>query len=98
MLPEGGRTAAYVHRYVKHRALHHEHQLVLGLLDLVVQAAQHIFGRSTVVVLDKIHATPDEISELAAFETFKKEAPLVAEHFGFDDENVGYGGVYHMHE
>jgi hypothetical protein len=50
-----------------------------------------------VVVLHKIHVTPDEIGELAAVETFKKEAPLVAEHLGFDDENVGNGGGYHIH-
>jgi hypothetical protein len=62
-----------------------------------MQAAQHVFDRSTVVVLHKIHVTLDQLGELAAVETFKKEAALVAEHFGFDDEDVGDGGGYHIH-
>jgi hypothetical protein len=88
---------ADVDRYVKDRACCDPHQFALRLLALVMQAAQHIFGRSTVIVLHKIHVTPDEISELATIETLKKEAPLVAEHFGFDDQDVGNGGGYHIH-
>ena len=35
------RTAAQVHRYVKHLAMRYPHQFALRLLDLVMQATQH---------------------------------------------------------
>jgi hypothetical protein len=47
--------------------------------------------------LHKIHVTPDQLGELAVVEAFKKEAALVAEHFGFDDKDVGNGSGYHIH-
>jgi hypothetical protein len=53
-LAEGGRALADVHRHIEHRAAHHAHQLALGLLHLVVQAAQHALAGAAVVVLHEL--------------------------------------------
>ena len=53
-VPEGGRTAAQIHRHVKDFPHHAAHQLALGLgRQLVMQAAQHALGRARMVVLHK---------------------------------------------
>jgi len=62
-----------------------------------MQPAEHVFGRARVIVLHKIHVTPGVLDELPAVESFKKEAALVAEHFGFDDEDVGDCGGDNFH-
>ena len=88
-LAKGGGAFADVHRHVKHRAAHHAHQLALGLLQLVVQAAQHAAGAAAVVVLHKVHIQTGDLLEVLLVEAFKKEASAVAEHFGLKDEQVG---------
>jgi hypothetical protein len=88
-LAKGGGAFADVHRHVKHRAAHHAHQFALGLLQLVVQAAQHALGAAAVVVLHKVHIQASDMVEVLLVEAFKKEASAVAEHFGFEDEQVG---------
>lgn len=88
-LAKGGRAFADVHRHIKHGATHHAHQFALGLLQLVVQAAQHAFAASAVVVLHKAHIQASDLLEVLLVEAFKKEASAVAEHFGLEDQNVG---------
>ncbi len=88
-LAKGGRTFADVHRHVKHGAAHHAYQLALGLLQLVVQAAQHAFGAAAVIVLDKVHIQASDLVEVLLVEAFKKEASAVAEDFGLEDQDVG---------
>ena len=46
MLPEGQRTFPDVDRNIEHATVHDAHQLALRMLDLVVQPAQHTFGRT----------------------------------------------------
>ena len=54
---------AYVHCNVQYRPLHRAHQLALRVLE--VQAAQHVFGRTTVAVLHEIHVTTGKLGVTA---------------------------------
>ena len=96
-LPEGGGALADIHRHIKYRPAHHAHQLALGLLDLIMQAAQHALGAAAVVVLHKVQVQAGGMVEGFLVEAFEEETTGVAEHFGFDDEYVwnGGGGDFH---
>jgi hypothetical protein len=61
----------------------------LGLLQLVVQAAQNPFGAAAVVVLHKVSVQASGLVEVLLVEAFKKEASAVTEHFGLEDQDVG---------
>ena len=69
--------------------MHHAHQLSLRVPDLIMQSSQHVLSRFRMVVLHKIHITPDQISEQSSIVTFEKESAIIAKHFGFDDQQVG---------
>jgi hypothetical protein len=53
-LAEGGRGLAQVDGHVEDAAAGDPHELALGLLDLVVQAAQHALAGAGVVVLHEV--------------------------------------------
>ena len=80
MLPKGRRAAANVHHDIEYRALHHAYQFALRVLDLVVQAAQHVFGRARMVVLHEIYIAASQFGEFAPVEAFKKETAVIAEY------------------
>lgn len=44
------------------------------------------------VVLHEVDFPPEDFSKAAVVEAFKKEASLVAEHFGFENEDIRYRG------
>ena len=92
VLPEGRRAFSEGDRHLAHRSLHHTHQFALRMPDLIMQAAQHVFSRFRVVVLDKIHIAPGQFGKPAPVEAFKKEAAIVAKYFWFDDQQIGDGG------
>ena len=91
-LAKSGRAFADVHGHVKHGAAHHAHQLALGLLQLVVQAAQHALGAAAVVVLHNVHIQAGDFGKVLRVEAFKKEAPAVAKNLRLKDQDVGDGG------
>ena len=97
VLSEGRRVFAYVHSHIQHRTLHHAHKLGLRVLNLVVQAAQHVFDRTRVIVLHEIHIAPGDLSKLAAIEAFEKKSALIAEHARFDNQQVGNTGLNRFH-
>ena len=97
ILPERRRAFPDVDGNVKNHALHHTYQLALRVLDLIMQAAQHVFGRARVVVLNEIDVAPDNLGKLAAVEALEKEPAFVTEHLGFDHEHVWDGLRYHLH-
>jgi len=96
-LAEGFGAFSEVDRDIEDLALCDAHEFALGLLNLVVQATQDVFGGATVVVLHEIYVAADKVSKLLAVKIFKKEAPLISEHLGFDDEHVGDGGWVGSH-
>ena len=91
VLPESRQTFSYVHSDIEHRALHHAYQFALGMLGLVVQAAQHVFDRA-MVVLNEINIAACQFGEFAPVEAFEEEAAVVAEYFGLDNQQAGDGG------
>ena len=97
MLAESRRTLADIHRDIEHRALHHAHQFALRMLDLIVQSAQHVLRGARVVVLHEIDIAAGQLGKPAPVETFKKESSVIAEYFGFDDQQVGDGGMDQLH-
>ncbi len=44
-----------VRRYIEDLAMHRYYQFSLRLLDMVKQAAQHVFGAGTLIVLRELH-------------------------------------------
>ena len=87
-LAEGRGGLAQIHCHVEHRAAGDPHQLALGLLDLIVQTPQHAFARAGVVVLHEVRAQPGGVVEDLGVVTFHEEATGVAEHLGFEDQQV----------
>ena len=57
----------------RYRSQRHAHQLALGLLNLVVQAAQHALDRAAVVVLYKLYIETGDLGKVALVEAFKKK-------------------------
>ena len=97
-LAEGGRAFADVHGHVKYLACHNAHQFPLGLLDLVVQATQYVFGGARVVVLYEIYFSTDGSFKLSLIEALEEEASVVTEDFGFEQDDIGdgEGGGFHI--
>ena len=49
------------------------------------------------VVLHEIDIESRQLGKPFPVETFKKESPIVAEYLGFDDQQVGDGGMDQSH-
>ena len=66
-------------------------QFALGLLQLILQAAQHALAAAAVVVVvfHKVHIHAGDLVEILLVEAFKKEAPRIAKDLGLEDEQVG---------
>jgi predicted hotdog family 3-hydroxylacyl-ACP dehydratase len=79
-----------IHRHIEHRAGDDPHQLALRLLDLVVQAPQNALTAAALVVLNEgfFHAGGGKKVGLPGLE---EVAAAVAQHLGFDHQNVGNG-------
>ena len=88
-LTKGGRSFADVYHHDKLCAAHHAYQIGLGLLQLLVQAAQHALGAATAVVLHKVHILTGNLFEVLLVEALKKETPRIAKDLGLKDEQVG---------
>ena len=93
VLPEGGRSAADVHRHVQHRAEHATHQLGLGVgRILVMQATHHAVAGHRFVVLDEVHRVAQHRRhlgvEVALREALEEVAPRVGEHPRLQDQEA----------
>ena len=88
---------AQIHCHVIHLSGNHPHQLALGPLDLVMQAPQHPFGRTRVVVLDKFGVDP-QAGEGFPVVTFQKKSTRILEHSGLQDKDLweGRGNLPHQ--
>ena len=62
-----------------------------------MQAAQHALGTAAMVVLHEVEVQAGGLVEGFLVEAFKEKTACVAEHFGFDDEDVGDGGGGYLH-
>ena len=89
---------ADVDRHVKYLALRDAHQLALWLRQLIMQATQDVAGGLGVIVLHKIDIEPGRFMEGAPVETLEEEAPVVAEHFRFDEQHIGNPGRRSLHQ
>src|SRR5450756_1593557 len=98
MPTESRRVLPDIHRDIEHRALHHAHQFSLRLPDLIMQSAQHVLRGARVVVLHEIDIASGQLGKLLPIEAFEKEAAVVAEYLGFDDQQVGYRGMDQSHD
>src|SRR5690606_19597455 len=96
--PETRRAAAQVNRHVEHPPAYDAHQLALGLLQLVVQPAQHTARRARVVVLHEIDIEPGQLTEGARVPALEEKAARVAEHLGLEQQHLGQcsGGRLHQ--
>ena len=96
-LPEGFRAFSEVDRNIEDFALHDADEFALGVLDLVMQAAQHVLCRLRMVVLDELAIQAGGLLEGAGVEAFEEEAAVVPKDFRFEDEHVGNGGGDSLH-
>ena len=97
-LAEGFAAFPKVDRHIEDLSLHHTDQFALGLLDLVMQATQHVFKAAAVVVLHELYGFADGFFKACLVEAFKKEASFVTEDFRFDEHDVGYGEWCCLHQ
>ncbi|MNZ34145.1 hypothetical protein D3C78_515160 [compost metagenome] len=81
--------APEVHGDIEYFAEGDPHQLALGPPHLVVQAAQDAALRARVIVLDESALDAGRVREGAGVVAFVKEAALIAEDLGFEDQHVG---------
>ena len=70
----------------------HPHEFSLGLVDLVVEAAEDVAGRAGVVVLDEGAGAVCHVTEFVFAEGLHEEAAGVGMDRGFEDEDVGDAG------
>ena len=70
----------------------------MRILDLVVQAAQDVFGGFGVVVLHEFTLEAGGLLEGPGVEAFEEEAAVVAEDLGFEDDDFGDGGGCRLHQ
>ena len=96
-LAKSGRAFADVHSDIDHRTANHPHKFALGLLDLVMQTAQHALGTAAVVVLHKLVVGTRGVVEGLLIEAFKEKASGVTEHLGFDEDDFRDGCAYDIH-
>src|SRR6185437_12937483 len=73
--------------HVEHFARGHANELALGMLDLVMQAAQNAAARARMVVLHEIRGDA-RFGKRAAVPAFEKKTARVLEHPGLDDQHV----------
>src|SRR5665647_261845 len=83
--PKGGGRFTYVHRDIEHFTCRHPYQLALWLPDLIMQAAQHSFGRAGVIILHKSWRPTGGFLECALVIAFQKESAAVTKYLGFED-------------
>ena len=96
-LAEMGRGAPNVDDDVEGTTGDNADELTLGLLELVMEAAQHAAGRTAVIVLDEdgVNAGGGIVASAPGFE---EEAAIVAEDLRFDQLEVGMRGVDQPHQ
>ena len=97
-LAEAGRGLAQVDGHVEDAAAGDPHELALGLLDLVVQAAQYALAGAGVVVLHEVRREAGGVLEGLGVEALHEEAAGVAEDFRFEDQQVRDRGRDHFHQ
>ena len=96
-LAEGWRAAPKVHGDVEDLTGDHPHEFSLGLLNLVVQAAEDVARGAGVVVLDEGAGAAGRTTEFVFAERLHEEAAGVRMDHGFEDEDVGDGGGDDVH-
>src|SRR3989338_5327785 len=97
MLPESRRASPDIDSNIQNHPLNHAHQLALRMTDLIVQPSQHVLCRARVIILHEVHLPSNKLGKLAPVETFKKEATIIAKHFGLNDQQVWNGGLNSFH-
>jgi hypothetical protein len=83
------RGATYVYGHVEYFSRHDPDQLALGLLELIVKAAQDIAGRAGVIVLYEISIHAGGVTKHTAVVALQKKPPVVAEYAWLDDQHLG---------
>ena len=96
-LAKSGRAFADVHSNIDHRTAYHPHKFALGLLDLVMQTAQHALGTAAVVVLHKLVVGTRGLVKGLLVEAFEEKTTGISEHFGFDQLDIRDGGRNNVH-
>ena len=96
-LAKGWRAFSNINDDVEDLAGDDTDQLSLRLFDLVMQAPQNVFRGAGMIVLHERRAQPGLLLEEAKVEAFEEEATVVTEHFWFDDQDLGEGGVDDLH-
>jgi hypothetical protein len=86
---ERRRGLSQIDRGIKCTSGHHADELPLGLLDLVVQAAQNPALRARVIVLDEPDVEADSIAKPSGVPALQQEATLVSEYLRLEDQDVG---------
>jgi hypothetical protein len=91
------RALSNVNRDVKHFSCNDANHLALGLLNLVVEAAQDVLAGPGMVILDKSGGNPGDVRETAFVEALVKKAAVIAENFRLNNEYTGEGGSFYIH-
>jgi hypothetical protein len=95
-LAEGGRIATQVDRHVEDFSAQTTNELSLGLLDLIVETAYHVFARKRLVVLNK--GTRDsQVDQDALIVALEKRSPVVFKDSGFKELHISNPGRYCLH-
>jgi len=71
---------ANINRYIKNTATDDADQFPLSLLNLVMQAAQHMLARAGVVILNKLHRLLQLVGKNFLIEALKEKPPIVHKH------------------
>ena len=90
------RAPAQIHHHVQNFSCNDPQQFPLRVLHLVVQAPKHVLSRKRMVILDETLADPD-LHHGALVIGFQEEAAGIAEHLGFNHQNVGQWSVDDFH-
>ena len=97
-MTEGRRAAADIDRHIKHLTGRYANQLSLRLLDLVMQATQHIARRFRVIVLHEVNGKPRRFVKGILVKALEKEATLIAKNFRLDEQHIGDGTGTDLHQ
>src|SRR5208282_509587 len=93
---ESGRTAAKVERDIEDLAGDGADELSLGLLNLIVQAADDIFlGVGMIVLYECLWNA--EVRKRALVVAFEKESSVIAEYTRLEEEKAGEAGGDFFH-
>ena len=87
------RVSAKIDKDIKNRTLRHPDQFSLRSLDLIMEPAQHIFGRAGVIVLNEV-LIDAYLGKLLSIPGLKEKPTVIAEDLGLQAIGaVDFSGV-----